>query len=190
MTACGPFSAAPRRSKFTDMKIFGLAGWSGSGKTSLMVRLVPEIGARGFSVSTLKHAHRTFDMDRPGKDSYQHREAGAREVMVSSSARWALLHELRGEPEPDIEELVARMGEVDLLLIEGFKAQHHDKIEVHRPALDKKLLAPGDRHIVAVASDAPVPEAGVPVLDLDDTKSVADFILRHTGLSASRRGAA
>lgn len=172
------------------MKIFGLAGWSGSGKTSLMVRLVPEITARGFSVSTLKHAHRTFDMDQPGKDSYQHREAGAREVMVGSATRWALLHELRGGPEPELDELVARMSEVDLLLIEGFKAEPHDKIEVHRPTLDKKLLAPGDPHIVAVASDAPVPEASVPVLDLDDTKTIAEFILRYTDLKIARRGAA
>lgn len=164
------------------MKIFGLAGWSGSGKTTLMVRLVPELTSRGLRVSTIKHAHHAFDVDRPGKDSYEHRRAGATEVLVTSANRWALMHENRGEAEPSVEELVARMTPVDLLLIEGFKHHAHPKVEVFRRANGKPLLAPGDPMVRAVASDGPVPEVSVPVMDLDRPDLVADFILGCCGI--------
>jgi molybdopterin-guanine dinucleotide biosynthesis adapter protein len=165
------------------LRIFGLAGWSGSGKTTLMAKLLPELIRAGLRVSTIKHAHHAFDIDRPGKDSWQHRMAGASEVMVASGARWALLHELRGAPEPDLATLVGRMTPVDLLLVEGFKRDRHDKLEVFRRANGKPLLHPDDDRIVAVASADPVPEARVPVLDLDDAAAIAGFIRRHTGLA-------
>src|SRR5215472_2468511 len=136
------------------MRIFGLAGWSGSGKTTLMTALIPEFVSRGIAVSTIKHAHHSFDIDKPGKDSWHHRQAGAREVMVASGQRWALMHELRGAAEPSLDELLARMSPVDLVLVEGFKSHPHDKLEIHRPALGKPLLCLEDRHVVAVASDA------------------------------------
>ncbi|MBI3451627.1 MAG: molybdopterin-guanine dinucleotide biosynthesis protein B [Rhodospirillales bacterium] len=172
------------------MKIIGLAGWSGSGKTTLMIRLIPALVARGVVVSTMKHAHHEFDVDRPGKDSYEHRAAGATEVMVSSAARWALMHELRGTPEPAPEELIAHMTPVDLLIIEGFKAHAHDKIEVHRPAAGNPLLARDDPHVVAVASDADLPGLKVPRLNLDDIEAIVDFIVGHCGLAAAPRRAA
>jgi molybdopterin-guanine dinucleotide biosynthesis adapter protein len=165
------------------LRIFGLAGWSGSGKTTLMAKLLPELIRAGLRVSTIKHAHHAFDIDRPGKDSWQHRMAGASEVMVASGARWALLHELRGAPEPDLATLVGRMTPVDLLLVEGFKRDRHDKLEVFRRANGKPLLHPDDDRIVAVARADPVPEARVPVLDLDDAAAIAGFIRRHTGLA-------
>jgi len=168
------------------MKMIGLVGWSGSGKTTLVVRLIPIIIARGFTVSTLKHAHHDFDVDQPGKDSYEHRRAGATEVVVSSSARFALMHELRGAPEPSVEHLVARMTPVDLLLIEGFKTHAHDKLEVHRPSIGKSLLATSDSRIVAVASDAMIAGLRVPRLDLADVNRIADFILAHCGLARAR----
>lgn len=165
------------------MKLIGFAGWSGSGKTTLLVRLIPALTGRGLTVSTIKHAHHRFDVDQPGKDSHAHRTAGATEVMVSSANRWALMHEHRGAPEPTLEELVAQMNPVDLLLVEGFKYDPHDKIEVFRRSVGKPLLAADDPHIVAVASDGRVPEAGVPVLALDDSAAIADFILDHCGLA-------
>jgi molybdopterin-guanine dinucleotide biosynthesis adapter protein len=173
------------------MKIFGLAGWSGSGKTTLVVKLIPELVRRGLTVSTLKHAHHAFDIDRPGKDSYQHRAAGATEVLVSSANRFALMHELRGAREPTVEELVTRLTPVDLLLIEGYKSHAHDKLEIHRPALGKPLLAAEDRRVVAVASDVPVPGLSVPLLDLNDVPAIAEFIVTHCGLArtSSRRAA-
>jgi len=164
------------------MRIIGLAGWSGSGKTSLVVRLLPVLVARGLRVSTIKHAHHEFDVDTPGKDSYEHRAAGAHEVLVASARRFALMHELRDAPEPTLEELVARMAPVDLLIVEGFKRHAHDKIEVHRPSVGKKLLAPEDPHIVAVASDSALDGLSVPRLDLDNTAAIADFVVKHTGL--------
>jgi molybdopterin-guanine dinucleotide biosynthesis protein B len=172
------------------MKIFGLAGWSGSGKTTLLVKLIPELMRRGLTVSTLKHAHHEFDVDRLGKDSYEHRAAGATEVMISSARRFALMHELRGAPEPSVEELVARMTPVDLLLIEGFKTHAHDKLEIHRPALGKPLLASGDNRVVAVASDAPMPGLSVPRLDLNDVAAIADFIVAHCRLERAPQRAA
>jgi molybdopterin-guanine dinucleotide biosynthesis protein B len=162
------------------MRIFGLAGWSGSGKTTLVTALIPQLVARGLSVSTIKHAHHEFDIDRPGKDSWRHRQAGAREVMVASDRRWALMHELREEPEPPLEDLVARMSPVDLLLVEGWKRHPHPKLEVHRPALGKPLLYPEDPHILAIASDAPI-AAPIPLLPLADASAIAHFILDHAG---------
>ncbi len=169
------------------MRLFGLAGWSGSGKTSLLVRLLPELVGRGLSVSTIKHAHHAFDVDQPGKDSYEHRQAGATEVLVTSAKRWALMHELRGAPEAGLDALAARMTPVDLLLVEGFKSHAHPKLEVFRRGVGKPLLCLGDPHIVAVASDGPVPETALPLLDLLDTRAIGDFILAHCGLDRARR---
>ncbi len=164
------------------MKTFGLMGWSGSGKTTLVVKLLAEFIRRGLTVSTMKHTHHKFDMDTPGKDSHEHREGGATEVLVTSSTRWALLHELRGAPEPDMDQLMACMTPVDLLLIEGFKSYPHVKLEVHRPALGKPRLCPDDATVVAVASDAALPDVTLPVFDLDDVASIADFIAGQCGL--------
>lgn len=172
------------------MKIFGIAGWSGSGKTTLVTKLIPALVARGLSVSTVKHAHNGFDIDRPGKDSHEHRQAGATEVMVTSASRWALMHELRGATEPTLEELIAQMKPVDLLLVEGFKRGSHDKLEVHRVGLGRPLLARDDPRIVAVASDRPLPEVTPTRLPLDEAEAVADFIVAHCCLSAVARGAA
>ena len=162
------------------MHVFGLAGWSGSGKTTLLTAVVPELVARGLSVSTIKHAHHEFDIDRPGKDSWRHRQSGAHEVMVASSRRWALMHELRDAPEPSLDELVARMTPVDLLLVEGWKRHPHPKIEVYRPSLGKKLLYPEDPWVVAIASDETL-AAPVPLLPLGDPGAVAAFISAHLG---------
>ena len=169
------FRSADRKGK--GMNIFGIVGWSGSGKTELVIRLIPELIARGFSVSSMKHTHHGFDIDRPGKDSYRHREAGAKEVMVTSSVRWALLHELQGDPEHDMEDLIARMAPVDILLIEGFKSHKHPKLEVFRADVGKSLLAREDDTVIAVASDAASLDGiSVPLFDLDDIKAIADFV--------------
>jgi molybdopterin-guanine dinucleotide biosynthesis protein B len=164
------------------MRIFGLAGWSGSGKTNLVVRLLPELIARGLTVSTVKHAHHAFDIDKPGKDSWQHRAAGAAEVMISSANRWALMHEHRGAPEADLETLISHMSPVDLVLVEGFKTNPHPKLEIHRPSIGKPLLCHDDPHIVAVASDTELAGLRVPLLGLDDTAAIADFIVAHCRL--------
>ncbi len=169
----------------SGLRIFGLAGWSGSGKTTLLTRLLPELTRRGITVSTVKHAHHDFDVDKPGKDSWRHREAGATEVMVSSTARWALLHEHRGAPETTLAELVRRMTPVDLIIVEGFKGEAHAKLEVHRPALGKPLLCRDDPHIFAIASDAPLAGVALPVLPLDDAAAIARFILAHFCLEAA-----
>ncbi len=166
------------------MRVFGLAGWSGSGKTTLMVNLLPEIIARGITVSTVKHAHHDFDIDRPGKDSFEHRRAGATEVMISSANRWALMHELRGVEDPPLEMLMDHMSPVDLLLVEGFKWEAHPKMEVYRPAVNKPLLQPDDSHIIAVASDEDLPKVTVPVLPLGDAVVITDFILDAVALKA------
>jgi molybdopterin-guanine dinucleotide biosynthesis adapter protein len=166
------------------MQIFGLAGWSGSGKTTLMTALIPEFVSRGITVSTIKHAHHSFDIDKPGKDSWHHRQAGAREVMVASGQRWALMHELREAPEPSLDDLLERMSPVDLVLVEGFKRHGHPKIEVYRHALGKPLLHPDDPFVVAIASDEQRAEFSRPWLPLSDAAAVATFIFDHeAGLS-------
>ena len=173
------------------MKIFGLVGWSGSGKTTLVANLVPELMGRGLTVSTMKHTHHNFDIDKPGKDSHQHRLAGATEVLLTGSKRWALLHENRDAPEPSIDDLLARMKEVDLVLIEGFKSHKHQKMEVHRPAVGKPLLCPEDPTIVAVASDVELPDVTLPVIGLENVAAIADFIVGHLSLEPRvRNGAA
>ena len=163
------------------MRIFGLAGWSGSGKTTLMTALIPELVGRGITVSTIKHAHHAFDVDQPGKDSWRHRQAGASEVMVVSERRWALMHELRGAPEPGLDELIPRVTPVDLLLVEGFKHHPHPKIEIYRPSLGKPPLHPDDPYVVAVASDEELPGLALPRLPLADPAAIADFILKYDG---------
>jgi molybdopterin-guanine dinucleotide biosynthesis protein B len=159
------------------MRIIGLAGWSGSGKTTLLTKVLPRLIARGKRISTLKHAHHNFDVDRPGKDSFEHRSAGATEVLVVSGNRWALMHELRGAPEPRLPELLNKLSPVDLVLIEGFKRESFPKLEVHRVANGKPLLQGEDGWIVAIASDTPLPQAKVPVVDLNDVDTIADLLL-------------
>jgi molybdopterin-guanine dinucleotide biosynthesis protein B len=159
------------------MRIIGLAGWSGSGKTTLLTKLIPRLTARGKRVSTLKHAHHAFDIDRPGKDSFQHRSAGATEVLVVSGTRWALMHELRGAPEPDLPELLSKLSEVDLVLIEGFKREAFPKLEIHRIENGKPLLHPEDPWIVAIACDTALPQTKLPVVDLNDIDAIADLLL-------------
>ncbi|MCW8915418.1 MAG: molybdopterin-guanine dinucleotide biosynthesis protein B [Magnetovibrio sp.] len=159
--------------------IMGVIGWSGNGKTTLLSALIPELIARGHSVSTMKHTHHDFDMDQPGKDSYRHREAGAREVLLTSRKRWALLHELREEPEFEMDELIAKMAPVDILLIEGFKAHSYPKIEVHRPERGKKLLAHTDDSVIGVATNEEITDLKVPQIDLNDIGAVADFIIEN-----------
>jgi molybdopterin-guanine dinucleotide biosynthesis protein B len=160
------------------MRVIGLAGWSGAGKTTLLLKLIPELNRRGLSVSTLKHAHHAFEVDEPGKDSFEHRAAGAREVLVASERRWALMHELRGEPEPGLAELLRRLSPVDLVIVEGFKRQAHPKIEVHRAANGKPFLFQDFPEIRAVASDIPLPDASLPLVGLDEVYSVADLVER------------
>lgn len=165
------------------MQIFGVAGWSGSGKTTLLQKLIPDLTARGLTVSTIKHAHHDFDIDKPGKDSFEHRAAGASEVMITSARRWALMHEMGDQPAPTLAETAARMSPVDLLLVEGFKHEDHVKLEVHRSANNKPLLQPDDRHIIAVVSDLELPGSTVPVLGIDDIDAIAQFIIDRCGLN-------
>lgn len=164
------------------MRIYGITGWKNSGKTGLVERLVAEVTVRGFSVSTIKHAHHSFDVDHPGRDSYRHRDAGASEVMLTSANRWALMHELRTQDEPHLDELLAKMSPVDLILIEGYKTGTHEKIECHRVATGQPLLALNDPQIKLVASDAEPETGGRPCVDLDDTAAIADFVLQKVGL--------
>ncbi|OGA39377.1 MAG: molybdopterin-guanine dinucleotide biosynthesis protein B [Betaproteobacteria bacterium RIFCSPLOWO2_12_FULL_68_19] len=164
------------------MKTFGFAGWSGSGKTTLIEKLIPLFVERGLRVSLLKHAHHTFDVDHPGKDSYRHRQAGAAEVLVTSSRRWALMHELRGGKEPTFEEQIAHLSPCDLLIVEGFKYAPIPKLEVWRAETGEGLLHPNDPHIVAMASDVKV-ETRLPLLDLNAHEAIAGFILGHVGLA-------
>lgn len=161
------------------MRIIGLAGWSGSGKTTLISKVIPRLKARGLSVSTLKHAHHGFDLDRPGKDSFIHRESGATEVIISSSKRWAVLHELRDEGEWNMPDLVAKMSPVDLVLVEGFKRDNFPKLEIHRAENGKPLLHNEDPGIVAIATDTPLPDAKVPLVDLNDIEAIADLLLKY-----------
>jgi len=162
------------------MRIIGLAGWSGSGKTTLVTMVIPVLAKRGLKVATVKHAHHDFDTDQPGKDSWLHRRAGATEVAIVSSRRWAIVHELgqgpQQEPEPSLAEVLARLSPVDLVIVEGFKHHAHPKLEVYRSAVGKPLLHPDDDCIVAIATDAPLQEAQVPVLMLDDIESIANVL--------------
>ena len=164
------------------MKTFGFAGWSGSGKTTLIEKLIPLFVERGLRVSVLKHAHHTFDVDHPGKDSYRHRLAGAAEVLVTSSRRWVLMHELRGGKEPTFEEQIAHLSPCDLLIVEGFKYAPIPKLEVWRAVTGEPMLHPNDPHIVAVASDAKVATT-VPLLDLNAHERIAAFVLDHLKLA-------
>lgn len=164
-------------------RVFGLAGFSGSGKTTLLEKLIPHFVARGLVVSVIKQTHHDFDIDRPGKDSWRHRQAGASEVLLASDRRWALMHELRGAPAPTLMEQVARLSPCDLVLVEGWKREPIPKLEVHRPALGKPLLHPDDAHVRALASDTPLATV-LPWFHLDDVEGIARFILHTTGLDA------
>ena len=164
------------------MKAFGIAGWSGSGKTTLLEKLIPQLTARGLTVSVIKHAHHGFNIDRPGKDSYRHREAGAREVLLACGERWALMHERRAEAEPTLTELLARLAPCDLVLIEGFKQEPVPKLEVWRAANGKPPLFAERSDIVAVATDAAELDTALPRLPLDDAAAIADFVIDHLQL--------
>jgi molybdopterin-guanine dinucleotide biosynthesis protein B len=165
------------------VRIFGFAGWSGSGKTTLIERVIPRLTSRGLKVSLIKHAHHRFEIDRAGKDSYRHREAGCSEVLITSGTRWALMHELRGGPELTLEDAVSRLSPCDLLLIEGYKAFPIPKIEVWRPAIGKPLLHPFDPHILAIAVEAAaeLPSSSQPIvrLGIDDEEGIATFVAAH-----------
>lgn len=166
-----------------SMKVFGFAGWSGSGKTTLVERLLPEFTARGLRVSVIKHAHHGFDLDKPGKDSWRHREAGATQVLMLSSDRWVLMHELRGAPEPTLDEQLLLLEPCDLVLIEGYKAAAVPKLEIHRPSHGKPPLWPESPHVVAVASDVGAdelaPDCPLPVLPINEPARIAEFILDY-----------
>jgi len=161
--------------------VFGFAGFSGSGKTTLIEQLIPRFVEAGLKVSLIKHAHHDFDIDKPGKDSYRHREAGASEVLITSDQRWALMHELRGAPEPGLEVQLARLSPCNLVLVEGYKRSAIPKLEIHRPASGQALLAPQEHNIIAVAADGPVTTA-LPVLDLNQPGKIAEFIMAYLGL--------
>ncbi len=161
------------------MRVIGLAGWSGAGKTTLLSRVIPCLVGRGFSVSTVKHAHHGFDVDHPGKDSHTHRVAGATEVLVSSAVRFALMHELRGEKELDLAQLLGKLAPVDLVIVEGFKREPHPKLEVYRAAVGKPCLYRDDPDIVAIACDQLLPETPVRAVLLTDTEAIADILLAH-----------
>ena len=158
-------------------RVLGLAGWSGSGKTTLLIRMIPLLTRRGLRVATLKHAHHAFEVDQPGKDSYEHRRAGACEVIVSSQRRWVQMHELGAAPEPTLPQLLRRVSRCDLVLVEGFKGGAHPKLEVFRRAVGRDPLHPADEHIVAIASDQGFPQAAIPVADLNDIDAVAELVL-------------
>jgi molybdopterin-guanine dinucleotide biosynthesis adapter protein len=162
-----------------DTRVLGIAGWSGSGKTTLITKLIPLLGSRGVRVATLKHAHHAFDVDTPGKDSYEHRNAGACEVIVSSARRWVQMHEVGDGAEATLAQLLARLSPCNLVLVEGFKTEQHPKIEVFRRAVGKTPLHPEDKRIVAIASDESFPDAGIPTVDINDIAAVAEVILAH-----------
>ena len=168
------------------MKTFGMIGWSGSGKTTLIIQLIPELIRRGYSISSMKHTHHNFDIDKPGKDSYEHRVAGAKQVLITGSKRWALLNENRDQEESSIDDLLAKMDPVDLVLIEGFKKHPHSKMEVYRPSVERPLLALEDKSVVAIATDEEVDGGGLPIIDLNSVASVADFIVEFCDLEKRR----
>lgn len=161
------------------MRVFGVVGWKNNGKTTLVERLVAHLTAAGYRVSTVKHAHHEVDLDQPGKDTWRHREAGAEEVVLATARRWAVIHELRGAPEPSLDELLAKMTPVDLVLVEGFKRCGHPKLEVHRRERGTPLLAVEDPSIVAIATDETLAEIARPQFPLDDIPAIADFVLQH-----------
>jgi len=163
------------------VKVFGFAGYSGAGKTTLIEQLIPRFVMRGLKVSLIKHAHHSFDIDKPGKDSYRHREAGAGEILITSAQRWVLMHELRGEPEPGLREQLRLLSPCDLVLVEGYKSADIPKIEVHRPRTGNPLLHPQDPNILAIASDQPI-SVTIPLLDLNDLDAIAEFIMHQRGL--------
>jgi molybdopterin-guanine dinucleotide biosynthesis protein B len=163
------------------LKVFGFAGYSGAGKTTLIEQLIPRFVMRGLRVSLIKHAHHSFDIDQPGKDSYRHREAGAGEILLTSAHRWVLMHELRGEPEPGLREQLRLFSPCDLVLVEGYKSADIPKIEVHRPSTGSPLLHPKDPNILAIASDQPI-SVSIPLLDLNDLDAIAEFIMQQRGL--------
>lgn len=172
----------------TRPRVFGIAGWKNSGKTDLTVRLVAEFTQRGYRVSTIKHAHHHFDIDKVGTDSYRHRQAGAHEVTIVSGTRYAIMHELRGDPEPAFEEVLARLSPSDLVLVEGYKRESIPKIEARRlESAKREPLAPQDPHIVAIAADHPVADTSLPVFNLDDTDAIADFISSAIGLKSAEK---
>ena len=163
------------------MKLFGFAGWSGSGKTTVIEQVIPHLRRRGLTVSLIKHAHHAFDIDQPGKDSWRHRKAGCGEVLITSTARWALMHELRDEPELTLPQALRRLSPCDLVLIEGYKTAAIPKLEIHRPAIGKALLFPEDPLIIGIATDAPqqFPDARLPVLDLSNAAAISEFVIEH-----------
>jgi molybdopterin-guanine dinucleotide biosynthesis protein B len=167
------------------MKIMGIAGFSGSGKTTLIEKMIPVFVREGVRVSLIKHAHHEFDIDQPGKDSYRHRHAGCTEVLISSSKRWALMHELRGAAEPSLQEQLKHLSPCDLVIVEGYKSEPIPKVEVHRRSGNTPLLHPEDAHVVAIATDEPL-DAALPQFDLDDAEGVARFMLQHLGLDRAR----
>ncbi len=160
----------------TAMRVIGLAGWSGSGKTTLVTKVIPVLVGRGLKIATVKHAHHDFDTDQPGKDSWLHRAAGASEVAVVSSRRWAIVHELGSEDEPPLIDMLEKLSPVDIVIVEGFKRHAHPKLEVYRAAVGRPLLHPDDDCIVAIATDAPMPQAQVPVIMLDDIEALANVL--------------
>ena len=159
------------------MRIIGLAGWQNSGKTTLLAKVIPCLVARGRTVSTVKHAHAGFDVDQPGKDSHTHRMAGASEVLIGSAKRFALVHELREAPEPSLAELLLKLSPVDLVIVEGYKAHPHPKLELYRASVGKPLIHPNDSWVVAVASDVALAGCALPVIELDDIETIADVLL-------------
>lgn len=161
-----------------DPRVLGITGWSGSGKTSLLIRLIPLLVRQGLRIATLKHAHHDFDVDIPGKDSYEHRKAGASEVIVSSARRWVQMHELGAAAEPSLAQLLRRLTPCDLVLVESFKRESHPKLEVYRPSIGKPALYLNDAQVLAVATDAPLQGAHPPGVDLNDTEAVATQVLR------------
>ena len=167
------------------MKVIGIAGFSGSGKTTLIEKVIPELVKSGLRVSLIKHAHHEFDLDQPGKDSHRHRQAGATEVLVSSSRRWALMHELRGAAEPSLQEQLKHLSPCDVVIVEGFKREPIAKVEVHRKGVDAPLLYPNDRNVVAIATDEEL-DTALPQIDVNDAAAVARFITHHLALDRAR----
>jgi molybdopterin-guanine dinucleotide biosynthesis protein B len=164
-------------------KVIGVAGFKNAGKTTLVERLVSALAAQGYRISTVKHAHHSFDIDHEGRDSFRHRKAGASEVAVVSQSRWAVIHESRGDPEPSLDEILAKLAPCDLVIVEGYKRDGHDKIEVRNMSLDHPKLAGDDPTVVAIAVNGPIEDAPVPVFDRDDVTALAQFVIKHMRLA-------